>query len=148
MRVALDSNVLLYAEGIDDQARRSLAIDIIARLPPQAIVLPVQAIGETFNVLVKRGARTRVEAHRICSKWIDTFQVVDTTSDLMTRATVFSSDHTFSVWDSVIVNAAAVANCRLLLSEDMQHGFTWNGVTIVNPFLEPMHPYLAEVLED
>jgi len=147
MRVALDSNVLLYAEGIDDEKRRRLAIDIIARLPPEAIILPLQAIGEAFNVLVKRGARTRVEAQRICSRWVDTYRVVDTTSDLMMRATAFSADHAFSIWDSVIVNAAAIANCRLLLSEDMQHGFTWSGVTIVNPFLEPMHPSLADMLE-
>jgi predicted nucleic acid-binding protein len=30
--------------------------------------------------------------------------------------------------------AAAQAGCRLLLSEDMQDGFTWRGVTIRNPF--------------
>jgi hypothetical protein len=28
----------------------------------------------------------------------------------------------------------------------MQNGFTWNGVTIVNPFLDTMHPYLSEIL--
>ena len=30
--------------------------------------------------------------------------------------------------------AAAQSGCRILLSEDMQHGFTWRGMTIRNPF--------------
>jgi predicted nucleic acid-binding protein len=29
------------------------------------------------------------------------------------------------------------------MSEDLQHGFTWGGVTIVNPLLDPAHPLLA-----
>jgi predicted nucleic acid-binding protein len=34
----------------------------------------------------------------------------------------------------VIFAAAAASGCRLLLSEDMQDGFTWRGVTVANPF--------------
>jgi predicted nucleic acid-binding protein len=33
--------------------------------------------------------------------------------------------------------AAAQADCRLLLSEDMQDGFTWRSVTVRNPFATP-----------
>ena len=29
------------------------------------------------------------------------------------------------------------AGCRLLLSEDLHEGFTWAGVTVVNPFSSP-----------
>jgi len=41
---------------------------------------------------------------------------------------------------------AADAGCRLLLSEDLQHGFTWRGVTVVNPFLSPAPELLQAVL--
>ena len=43
--------------------------------------------------------------------------------------------------------AAAEAGCRLLLSEDLQDGFTWSGVTVVNPFAEKKHELLAGILE-
>ncbi|MCA7120267.1 MAG: hypothetical protein LGL72_12845 [Acidibrevibacterium sp.] len=40
------------------------------------------------------------------------------------------------------------AGCRLLLSEDLQEGFTWAGVTVVNPFSSPRHALLNALLEE
>jgi predicted nucleic acid-binding protein len=42
---------------------------------------------------------------------------------------------------------AADTGCRLLLSEDMQNGFTWNGVTVANPFATIRHPLLDAILQ-
>lgn len=39
-----------------------------------------------------------------------------------------------SWWDSLIVAAAQLQNCCLLLSEDLQNGATYGGVTVRNPF--------------
>jgi len=46
------------------------------------------------------------------------------------------------VWDALILSVAAENRCRLLLSEDLQDGFTWRGVTVANPFAMPLHPLL------
>ncbi len=35
------------------------------------------------------------------------------------------------------VRSAMQASCREVLSEDMQHGQVFDGVRIVNPFLQP-----------
>jgi hypothetical protein len=40
---------------------------------------------------------------------------------------------------------AAEQRCRLLLSEDPENGFTWQGVTVENPFKEKKHPLLKGV---
>jgi predicted nucleic acid-binding protein len=40
-----------------------------------------------------------------------------------------------SYWDALIVHTAKQAGCRIVLSEDMQHGQVIDGVRIVNPFL-------------
>lgn len=45
-----------------------------------------------------------------------------------------------------MLSAAADARCRLLLSEDLQEGFTWRGVTVTNQFRADKHPLLATVL--
>ena len=37
---------------------------------------------------------------------------------------------------------------RLLLSEDLQDGFTWRGVTVANPFAAQQHPLWASLLRD
>ncbi|HWB99103.1 MAG TPA: hypothetical protein VG672_20485, partial [Bryobacteraceae bacterium] len=57
-------------------------------------------------------------------------------------------DHHFGIWDAVILSAASQAGCRLLLSEDLQDGFTWGGVTVVNPFASPRHALLEALLDD
>jgi len=46
-----------------------------------------------------------------------------------------------------MMSVAAEAGCRLLLSEDLQDGFTWRGVTVVNPFAAERHPLLAALLD-
>jgi len=54
MRVALDTTVLAYAEGANGAIRRDHTLKLIQRLPPEAVVLPAQALGELFNVLVRK----------------------------------------------------------------------------------------------
>jgi predicted nucleic acid-binding protein len=54
-----------------------------------------------------------------------------------------AAKHRFGIWDATILAAAAAAGCRLLLSEDMQAGFTWSGVTVTNPFSSTRHELLA-----
>jgi predicted nucleic acid-binding protein len=45
-----------------------------------------------------------------------------------------------------VLAASAEAGCRLLLSEDLQEGFTWRGVTVTNPFAPTLNPILAALL--
>jgi predicted nucleic acid-binding protein len=64
----------------------------------------------------------------------------------MMMAADLAADHHFGIWDAVILSAASQAGCRLLLSEDLQDGFTWGGVTVVNPFASPRHALLDALL--
>ena len=54
MRIALDTNVLAYAEGANGAAMRDQALALIQRLPRGAVIVPVQTLGELFNVLVRK----------------------------------------------------------------------------------------------
>ena len=58
-----------------------------------------------------------------------------------------SRDHQLGIWDSIILASAADARCRLLLSEDLQDGFSWSGVTVVNPFVSKPNPLLARLIQ-
>ncbi len=146
MRVAFDTNVLAYAEGIDGLERREAALTLIRRLSQEAAVIPVQVLGELFNVLVRKGGKSRTEAREALLSWRDTFPIVETSPEVMLAAADLATDHQLSIWDAVILSAASQAGCRLLLSEDLQEGFTWGGVTVVNPFSTPRHPMLNALL--
>lgn len=147
MTAAFDTNVLAYAEGTNGAAMKKRALDLLTRLPPDSVVIPVQALGELFNVLVRKAGRRPAEARASVLAWQDAHDTVPTSSSVMSRATDLAADHRLSIWDAVILSAAADAGARLLLSEDLQDGFTWSGVTVVNPFAAKPHPLLASLLE-
>jgi predicted nucleic acid-binding protein len=65
MKIALDTNVLAYAEGTNGAAMRDRALELIERLPAGSVVLPVQTLGELFNVLVRKAKRRPARA-RAC----------------------------------------------------------------------------------
>ncbi|MCA0051610.1 PIN domain-containing protein [Mesorhizobium sp. B283B1A] len=142
MKVALDTNVLAYAEGVNGAEKRDIVLELVRKIPQEAAIIPVQVLGELYNVLVRKAARPPVEARDALLSWRDAFAVAATTQDVMMMAADLATDHRFGIWDAVILSAASQAGCRLLLSEDLQDGFTWGGVTVVNPFASPRHTLL------
>lgn len=62
MRLALDTNILIYAEGLDGPARRAVVVELLARVSSDQVVLPVQVLGEFFNVLIRKAGRSRSSA--------------------------------------------------------------------------------------
>jgi predicted nucleic acid-binding protein len=146
VNVAIDTNVLAYAEGVNGTASRDAALRVLEQLPPESTFVPVQALGELFNVLVKRAKRSRTAASAAVLSWGDAFPLVDSSNDVMLAASTLSTTHSLGIWDAVMLSAAADARCRLLLSEDLQEGFTWRGVTVTNPFNRTPHPLLRALL--
>jgi predicted nucleic acid-binding protein len=147
MRVALDTNILVYAEGLNGLIKKQATLELMQKLPQDLIVLPAQTLGELFNVLVRKAARSPEEARSAVLSWRDSYDVADTTAKIVIAATDLASQHRLGIWDSVILATAADAGCRLLLSEDMQDGFTWTGVTVANPFAATRHPLLDAILQ-
>ena len=146
MRVALDTNVLAYAEGVNGAAMKRTALELVEKLPEGATLLPVQTLGELFNLLVRKAGRTPAKARAAMLSWKDPFPLIETSAEVMLAAADLATDHQLSIWDSVILSASAEAGCRLLLSEDLQEGFTWKGVTVTNPFLVRKHELLFGLL--
>lgn len=148
MRVALDTNILAYAEGVNGASMKNAALDLVQKLHQDATFLPVQTLGELFNVLIRKAGRTPANARTAILNWCDAFPLIETSPTIILAATDLATDHQLGIWDAVILSSAAEAGCRLLLSEDLQDGFTWSGVTVTNPFLPSKHALLSAFLED
>ena len=146
MRLALDTNVLAYAEGVNGIARKKAALAIVDSLPAESTFVPVQVLGELFHVLVRKAGRSPERSRAAILSWQDVFPLVETSSAVMLAAADLATRHRLGIWDAVVFSAAAAAGCRLLLSEDLQAGFTWSGVTVTNPFSEKRHELLEEFL--
>jgi predicted nucleic acid-binding protein len=146
MKVALDTNVLAYVEGVNGDARQSVAVTLLEELPEDAAIIPAQALGELYNVLVRKSGWAADRARVAILAWRDAFALAPTTEAALVGAIDLAADHRLGVRDSVMISVAGEAGCRLLLSEDLQSGFSWRGVTVVNPFAAPRHPLLAALL--
>ncbi len=53
MRVALDTKVLAYAEGLNGAGMKRTALGLLEKLP-QGGAFAVQTLGELFNLLVRK----------------------------------------------------------------------------------------------
>jgi len=148
VKVALDTNILAYIEGVNGASRKASAAEMVARLPAGSTYVPVQVLGELFRVLVRKAKYRAARARAAVGNFLDIFPLIETSPSVLTAAADLSVDHGLDIWDAIILAAAASAGCRLLLSEDMQEGFTWSGVSVVNPFSAKPHELLAELLDE
>jgi predicted nucleic acid-binding protein len=146
LSVAVDTNILVYAEGEGDAPRCAAAREVLARLPTAAVLLPMQVLGELHRVLTHRARRDAREAREAVLAWADVFRVCDSSWVALQAAMDLHADHQLPIWDGLVLAVAAEQRCRILLSEDFQHGFTWRGVTVVSPFAAQRHPLLEQVL--
>ena len=148
MRIALDTNVLAYAEGVGNKARRDASLSLISRLREQDVVLPAQTLGELYRVLTGKARRNAEAARQAILGWADTYEIADSRWTAFQSAMDLCADHGLQIWDALILSVAAESRCRVLLSEDLQDGFTWRGITVVNPYALPAHPLLKAATAD
>jgi predicted nucleic acid-binding protein len=146
MRIALDTNVLAYVEGVNGAPRKKAALTILEKLPVNSTFVSVQVLGELFHLFVRKAGIPPKQARAAILTWRDTFPLIETSPSVLLAAIDLVADHNLGIWDAIILSAAAEAGCRLLLSEDLQDGFTWNGVTVTNPFAAKKHELLAGLL--
>lgn len=150
-RIALDSNILVYLAGVSNSAEDDDKIDRVRSLVPRlartaSLVAPVQALGELFVVLRRAGVPSH-EARATMLEFAARMATGASEARTAMAAVDLVIDHKLQFWDAMIVTAAVEAECTLLLSEDMQHGFVVRGLTVVNPLAEDVHPKLKPFLD-
>ena len=148
MRLALDTNVLGYAAGVgDDEPKRRRAVQVLKAAARQEMIIPTQVAGEFYNILTRKGGHPPKVARKIVEDWSAGVGLTAHSAATMATALEGAAFFNLQIWDALILTIAAEAGCALLLSEDMQDGFVYRGVTVANPFAETLHPLLASLLE-
>src|SRR2546430_11729414 len=145
MRIALDTNILVYAEGLNDAARKGTAVKLLRRLPPENVHLPVQAVAELFHVMVTKARVARADAKNAVLRWCDQYSLVDNSEAVLLSAMELSSQHQLRTWDAIIMAGAAFAGGRLLLFQDLHEGLSLDRVDRAEPFAPEAKPVLADM---
>jgi len=120
----------------------------LAGCPRRPRLFPFRFLGELYNVLTRKAGRSATDARARIVAWSTSFIIADTTGSAVAAAVDLAAAHRLGIWDSIIIAVAAENRCRLLLSEDLQDGFVWGGLTVMNPFTFPRTSLLDSLLED
>ena len=133
-RAFFDSNIFLYAYSLDpcDSLKSSVAAQLLGNCYP---VISTQVLQEFISNALRK-PRLGINEGKI-DEFLDftadlRFQPLSHT--LIVQATALRRRYGFSHWDSTIIAAAHTNGCAILYSEDLQHGFNLDHLTIVNPF--------------
>lgn len=137
-RFAIDTNILVYAEGLGDAIKVERSLELVQRLPIASTIIPVQVLGELARLLHAKAKRPYEDIKTSLAIWSDTFRTVDTTQNALSLALELAASHGISIWDAIIMAVARENQCQTLLSEDLQDGFHWAGLTVVNPLRDDL----------
>lgn len=67
------------------------------KLPESAVLLPVETLGELFNLLVGEAGRAPAKARKAILSWRDAFSWIETSAEVMLAATDLATDHQLSI---------------------------------------------------
>ncbi len=134
-RIFFDTNVLIYAEDRADLAKQKRSIELFEEHRRNRTgVVSLQVLQEYF-VTVTRKLKLDPQVARRKIELLSKLDVAEPGLNDILAAIDLHRLHGMSYWDALVVQMARRTGCRMLFSEDMQHGRTIDGVSIVNPFL-------------
>jgi predicted nucleic acid-binding protein len=131
-----DTNLLLYVRDATAPGKRARATAWHDRLWRDGSGrISAQVISEYYvNVTRKAGGRISAE-----QAWSDASRylawkprAID--AEALHAARAIERRYRISWWDSLIVAAAQLQGCELLLTEDLQDGMAFGGLTVRSPF--------------
>jgi Predicted nucleic-acid-binding protein, contains PIN domain len=139
MKYFFDSNILVYSRDPRDPRKMEIARSLVTEaMDADAFVVSTQVLVEFYVACARERLLGAAEALTLVRLWNE-HDTVSHTPDLVLRALQLHQAHSLSVWDSLIVQAAADSGCDVLLTEDLQHGRRFGDLEISNPFLSGAH---------
>lgn len=134
-KVFVDTNIWAYRLDGREAVKRETARSRMSE--PHTFIVSTQVLLELYSVVTRKfePALTAVQARAALAE-VATLPVVAADADLVMRSTLVAQGHQLSIWDAMIVEAAAEAGCDELWTEDLAAGAELRGVRVVNPLTE------------
>ena len=133
--VFVDTNVWVYAVDAADPAKRERALEVVAPARGRDLVVSTQVLTEFYAVVTRKLAvPVPAQDAQAMVAQLSVLPVVAVDASLVAAAIAGSREWQVSIWDALILRAAEVAGCRLVLSEDLADRRTYGSVVVENPF--------------
>jgi predicted nucleic acid-binding protein len=132
----VDTNVFVYSRDAREPQKRLSARRWLEYLWREQLGrTSVQVLSEYYNAMTRKmsPAVAREKAwESVDALFVWNPQPVD--HQLLDRGRAIEGRYQLSWWDSLIVAAAQLQSCAVLLTEDLQDGCAYGTVTVLNPF--------------
>jgi predicted nucleic acid-binding protein len=138
-RFFLDTNIFVYTFDSRSPLKRARANALVARaLETRLGIISYQVVQEFLNVATRKFAKPMraPEAQLYLARILMPICEVFPGSSLYSEALSISGETQISFYDALIVASAIAGDCRILWTEDLQHGQRIRSVEIRNPFAD------------
>jgi predicted nucleic acid-binding protein len=134
--VFVDSNVLVYSRDASEPEKQKQAMAWMDHLwRTRAGRLSFQVLQEFYvTVTAKLDPGLDRESARKDVRSFLAWCPIPVDARILDGAWHIQDRYTLSFWDALIIFAAQVADCRYLLSEDLQEKQMFDKLIVVNPF--------------
>lgn len=132
----LDTNIVLYGYDLESGRKREIALSLLEEgwLRPGSTAISVQVLQEFYVNFIRKG-QSHADAVQIIQD-LALWPVIDNTLERLGHGLAIKERFQLSLWDGMILAAAKASGANELLSEDLNHGQDYDGVTVINPFFE------------
>jgi predicted nucleic acid-binding protein len=133
-RFFLDTNVIAYADDLDSPGKQATAMELLSRAYGESAgVISLQVLQEYYVTATRKLGVASIDARRKV-ELLSRLETVRLDAPDLLAAMDLQGHHGFSFWDALIIQAALLAQCTVIYSEDLQSGFRLGPLQIVNPF--------------
>jgi predicted nucleic acid-binding protein len=134
--VFVDTNVFVYARDTSEPAKRPVAIEWLQLLWREHRGRTSTQVLSEYYVTVTGKLPFFLDRESAWGHVLDllTWEPQETTPALLRLAREIEQRYATSWWDAMIVAAAQLQDCSILLTEDFQEGMVFGTVAVRNPF--------------
>ena len=133
-KIFIDTNILVYALDNRDNDKMNKARNILRKvIYENKPVISTQVINE-FYVAATRKLNIDKTLIKTIVHNFKNMEIITSDLQLTENAINISIESQISFWDSLIIATAEKANCKLIISEDLNSGQTYQGISLINPF--------------
>jgi predicted nucleic acid-binding protein len=134
-----DTNVLLYMYDGSNEVKRQASIALFRRsIDANTFTISTQVVQEFYVAATRKLRLNRATAHTMIASLCE-MRVVTMQPKHLLLAVELEDRYGTSYWDAMILAAANLVGARVVYTEDLNHGQTYAGVKVQNPFRSP-HP--------
>ena len=133
-RVFLDTNVLVYLYSSAETEKRNVSVSLFEKY---VCLTNTQALNEFSNVYLKKYKIPNDKIKGFLGSIIESCDLKLINRKIIFNAVELNAGYGYSYYDCLMLASALNSGCKVLFSEDMQHGHVVEGqLQIINPFLE------------